>query len=69
MQYVRARLDRAASPDTDVIYCFLCFKDTVYSDKATWNPVRREFNLLLQEYNITIDPYVILIQGCACGYW
>ena len=61
MQYVRARQDRKASPNTDIVYCFLCFKDTVYSDKIKYNAVRREFNLLLQEYNIAIEPYV-----CMC---
>ena len=57
-QFVRARLVRRASPDTDVIYSFLCFKDTVYSEKEKYNAVRREFNLLLQEYSIAIEPYV-----------
>ena len=55
MQFVRARLDDKQPRHTDDIYCFLCFKDTVYSDKKKWDGVRRDFNLLFQEYDIVID--------------
>ena len=39
-------------------FCFLCFKDVVYSDKENYNGVRREFNRIHDEYGIEIMPWV-----------